>query len=242
MYIELPGDWATRYAAEAADQHCLHPSEMHTALKDSGWERVLAVGDSVAAGVREACAGYEDLGGFDRLARALQGPAGQAYANLGYRGATTADVIRTQLPAALSWQPHLVVVAVGGNDALSRRFDSGRFTQELTDLVAPMMETGADVVVIGLFDLARSGLLPTEVAGPMADRFDQLDAASKLVADSTGALFVDNHHHPMAPNQAIFASDLMHCNARGHAISAATLTSCLSTAVQRRRDRLEATR
>ncbi len=33
----------------------------------------------------------------------------------------------------------------------------------------------------------------------------------------------DNRPHPLSQDPSIFSSDLIHCNARGHAVAAATL-------------------
>lgn len=89
-------------------------------------------------------------------------------------------------------------------------------------------------MTIGLFDLARSGLIPEPYAVPMAQRFDSLDALTCRVAADHGGVHVDNHHHPLANDAGIFASDRIHCNARGHAIAAANLVMALSEAIEDR--------
>jgi lysophospholipase L1-like esterase len=194
------------------------------------WQRMVVIGDSVAAGVTEPVPGYAGAGFADQVAAALAAThTGRlAYRNLGVRDARLADVARDQLPAALAFRPDLAIVVAGGNDALGRRYDAEGIRAGLVGLVAPLALSGALVVTIGLFDLARSGLLPGEVAEEMARRFDELDAITKSVAATFGAVHVDTHHHPRAADPSIFASDRMHANARGHAIAAEAIMKALT--------------
>lgn len=232
MTAQLAAAWSTRYPAEHADPYCVSPDEARRLLTPSRWNRIVALGDSVAAGVREPTAGYEDLGGFDRVARALDRSPDHCYLNLGERGRKTREVVDTQRAAAIGFDADLALIATGGNDALSRAFDPGQVAGDLARLIAALRRRGTDVAVIGMFDLARSGLLPAPVSEAMAPRFDQLDEVTRRAAAAEGAVFVDNHRHPMARKPQIFASDLMHCNARGHAISAATLTAALAGSIR----------
>ena len=119
-------------------------------------------------------------------------------------------------------------MAAGGNDALGRSFDEKRVAERLMAVVGPLAMAGALVVTIGLFDLARSGLLPAEHAGEMARRFDRLDTITRDVVTTLGGIHVENHSHPRGTDPAIYSSDRVHCNARGHAISAATMAHALA--------------
>jgi lysophospholipase L1-like esterase len=193
------------------------------------WRRLVVVGDSVAAGVSEPVPGYDAAGFADQVAVDLAaGRDGFAYRNLGVRDARLADVARHQLPEALAFRPDLAIVVAGGNDALARSYDPERVRAGLVGLVVPLALSGALVVTMGLFDLARSGLLPPDVAPEMTRRFDELDGVTAQVAATFGALHVDTHHHPRAADPSIFASDRIHANARGHSIAAAAVTRALS--------------
>lgn len=112
-------------------------------------------------------------------------------------------------------------MAAGGNGALRRRFDAVSGKAEIEILVEALLGSGADVAVLGLFDLARSGLVDEGSAQTMARRFDELDAATAEVAADLGCASVDLHHHVRTRDPRIFGSDRMHCNARGHAVAAA---------------------
>jgi lysophospholipase L1-like esterase len=220
---------ATRLT-EANDPHSLAPTEIARLLHGAPWRRLVVIGDSVAAGVREPVDGYRDLSSSDRVAEALreQQPT-LFYRNLAQREKHVAEIRAEQLGDALALEPDLVIVSAGGNDALCRSFDPEVFAGELDQLLGPLGERGALLVTIGLFDLARSGLVPEPYAASMADRFDRLDEVTAAVAREHRAVHVDNHHHPLGADPSIYASDRMHGNARGHAAAAATLIKALAS-------------
>jgi lysophospholipase L1-like esterase len=217
------------YVVEATDPYCLTPVEIDRLLAGAPWRRLVVLGDSVAAGTSESVPGYRELSTSERIAEALriQQPS-LTYRNLGERELLTAEIRERQLDAALELDPDLAIVAAGGNDALRRSFDPVRFIADLRALLTPLAAHGAQLVTIGLFDLARSGLVPAAHAEAAAARFDELDEITASVAAELGALHVDNHHHPAAADPSIFASDRIHANARGHAIAASNLVRALA--------------
>jgi lysophospholipase L1-like esterase len=216
------------FAREISDPYCEWSTEAAALARSAPWRRVVAVGDSVAAGVLEPLDGYRELDGIARVAEVLTAAHPSCrYSNLGERDLRAAEIRERQVPLALELDPDLVVLAAGGDDAVRRSFDGPQIERELTLLVEPLVAQGAQLVVIGLFDLARSGLVPDRYADTMAERFDALDAITARVAAKHGGVQVENHHHPLAADPSIFASDRIHANARGHAISAAGFARAL---------------
>ena len=58
----------------------------------------------------------------------------------------------------------------------------------------------------------------------MTAKFAVLDEVMHEVARQVpGCVVSDNRSHPLSQDPSIFSSDLIHCNARGHAVAAATL-------------------
>jgi lysophospholipase L1-like esterase len=221
------------HAVEADDPDCLPPYELAALLERASWQRMVVLGDSVAIGIREPVSGYRDLSFADRVAEALaDGRDAFAYHNFGVRDLRLAQIRDTQLPLALELRPDLAIVVAGGNDALRRSFDPDRIRAGLREIVAPLAQAGAFVVTIGLFDLARSGLVSEEYAPAMIERFDALDAITAEVAADVGGVHVDTHHHPRAADPGIFASDLIHANSRGHAIAATAIVEALAGAIR----------
>ncbi|WP_082582227.1 SGNH/GDSL hydrolase family protein [Aeromicrobium sp. Root236] len=214
---------------ESFDPDCIDDAVAAEWLSQLPWQRMVVVGDSVAEGVREPLDGYRNLGFADRIGEALAATRpGFAYRNLGVRGQRLAEIRSTQAAAALEFHPDVTMVVAGGNDVLVEAPDLERVRTELTELVTSFTARGIAVVTIGLFDLARSGLVPATYAEALAERMDQLDAITAEVATEAGAWHVDTHHHPRAADPAIYSSDRMHCNARGHAIAFAAIASSLA--------------
>jgi len=211
--------------AELRDPHCLTLEDAGRLLDGHPFRRVVMLGDSVAAGVREPAPGYLDLSMADRLQDALSANRPDlSFTNLAVSGAKIAEVTAGQLDRARALRPDLAVVSAGGNDAFERGFDAGRAAGELAHLAARLSDAGARVVLIGLFDLGASGLLPPDVAQRMSARFATLDEAMHIAAEEVpGCVVSDNRSHPLSRDPSIYASDLIHCNTRGHAVAAATL-------------------
>jgi lysophospholipase L1-like esterase len=217
------------YRDEAADPDCLAAADAARLFATVPWTRMAVLGDSITAGVREPTPGYRDLSSDQRVFEALRiRRPDLERVNLARRDLTVAEITEAQLPAALDFRPDLVIVAAGGNDALRRSFNERAFTKNLAGLLAPLRETGAMVAVLGLFDLARSGLVPEPRAAAMAGRFDLLDSLTAQLTRELDCVLVDLHRHRRTSDAGIFSSDLLHCNARGHAVAAAACLRVLA--------------
>ncbi len=224
---------AMEFPLEAADPHCLTLGTAGALLADAPWRRLVVVGDSIAQGVREPVEGYRDSGFADRVGEAFaQVHPDFDYLNLGRRGLRLAEIRDTQLEPALDFEPDLAMVAGGGNDAIHPSFDEESLRRGLEDVILPLRERGATVVTVGLFDLARSGLLDEPYATQLAERFDLVERVTAELAAAHGCVHADSHHHPRAADPGVFASDLMHCNARGHAIAEANVVRALAEAAR----------
>jgi lysophospholipase L1-like esterase len=153
------------------DLHLLPTPRLGAQLQGAPWRRVVALGDSIAEGVREPHEGYLDLSWIDRIARSLRVVVrGLCVTNLGMRDLRAAEVRERQLPAALGFRPDLAIVAAGGNDALRRSFAPELVAHELDGIVGPLRRFGADVLMIELMDIVASGLVPAENGGPLGER------------------------------------------------------------------------
>jgi lysophospholipase L1-like esterase len=226
-------DHAVVHAVEAADPHCIGLEAATTALSAQPWRRYAVLGDSVTAGVMAPVPGYQKRSFPDRLRIALGATRpGFAATNLAEPYLTAAEIREQQLGPALEFRPDLVLVSAGANDAFSRSYDSARVRDELAALLTPLADAGALVVTVGLFDLARTGLVPDEVAGPLAARFDDLDRVTAELTPTLGGVHLPTHHHPLAASPEIFSGDRIHANARGHAIAFAATVEALA-AVER---------
>lgn len=112
----------------------------------------VALGDSTVAGVGATSPQNTYVSRlYDRLNSAY--PRARM-TNLGVGGATSADVVRDQLPRALALRPHLVTLSIGPND-----ITQGRDVQHYEENIATIFETlsretGAVIVANLLPDMA----------------------------------------------------------------------------------------
>jgi len=135
----------------------------------------VALGDSLTAG-QGARHGYVDRL-YDRLASRH---AGAVLHNLGSSGATTADVLRAQLPRVAKLHPALVTLAIGAND-LTDGTSVDQLTHNLATIVASLRAMGTTVVVT---NLPAVGLAP---AVPAAYR-SQVDGLVRSVNVALAAI------------------------------------------------------
>lgn len=207
-------------ASEAA--YRLTAAEEAALLRGAPWRRFAVIGDSIAEGVGEPTEGFPDQGWATSLADALdRANPGLAYLNLGTRD-LRADAIRAeQLAPALGFDPDLAVVVAGGNDLLRRRFDIEPVAEHIEAMVSAFRATGADVVTLGLYDCTGSPYIPAEIRAPLAERIHELNNRTWDIALTHGAIHVDCTNHPGSADPALYGSDGLHGNRRGHSFTAA---------------------
>ena len=208
--------------------YVLPAQELAAMLDGAPWRRLAVIGDSIASGVREPHPGYRDLSWTDRIAEAL---GDVEVLNLGERDLTAQQVRERQLAGAVAFRPDLAVVAAGGNDALSRAFDPASVDRELDAMVATFRRFGADVLMIELMDIVRSGLVAPEYVERVDERLAALASVTRVVAQRRGAVLVRMRLHDAAADPGVYASDRLHLNARGHAIVATQAVRALSKAI-----------
>lgn len=221
-------------AREWADPYTLADHELARLLDPPApWERVVVLGDSIAEGLREAVPGYRDLSWADRTAAAFSfARPGAVQFNLGRRNLVAREIRETQLEAAVSLAPDLVIVTAGGNDTIQRTWDADAVAGELRALLEPLKATGADVLTMDLFDTTNNPYIPEKYAPITAARVTELVEATRTVSAEAGCAHARLRDHPAAHDADIFASDALHLNARGHAIVAACLAGALGAARQ----------
>jgi lysophospholipase L1-like esterase len=173
--------------------------------------RLLALGDSTAAGV--GCETHaEALAGA--TARALAGRLGRAvrWHARGASGATAADVRRALLGGAVAWNPDVVVLSVGVNDAVRGRA-SEAFAADLRAIVAAFAESPrpARVIHAGVPPLSSFPSLPAPLAALLGARAVRLDRVARQVFEAPGSYVA---FPPQLAAEA-FARDGFHPGAAG---------------------------
>ncbi len=177
-------------------------------------------------------------------------PPGSELVNLGVPGATVADAVRTQLPAALARRPGLATVWLNVNDIL-RGVPVAAYERQLGQLVHALRRGGATLVLVAntpAFDLLpvyqscrAAGAANSECPPPR----DGLNSPSQLddvvaaynhaierVARREGAVVVDLHGAGLAALEAgtaasFVGADGFHPSTAGHRALAAAFTAAL---------------
>ena len=204
-------------------------------LRGAPWRRIAVLGDSIAEGVREPSAGVRDLSWIDRITEPLHAVTpGVTVTNLGLRNLLAREIRERQLDQALAFGPDLAIVAAGGNDALRPDYTPGAVERELDAIVGPLRAAGADVLMIELMDIVASGLIPEAYAEPLDARLRSLATVTRTVAERHAALLVAMRAHPASADPAVYASDRLHLNARGHAIVGSEAVRTLAAAIPAR--------
>lgn len=119
--------------------------------------RIVAFGDSLVVGY-----GATTPGGFVSL---LSQDLGVPIENLGRNGDTTASA-QERLKTVLSRDPDVVILLLGGNDAL-RRVPAATVEKNLNSIITAITDTGATVVLLGV-----TGGLP--FSDPYPSMFERL--------------------------------------------------------------------
>jgi acyl-CoA thioesterase I len=155
---------------------------------------IIAFGDSLVAGV-----GSSQEGGFvPLLADRLQKPV----INRGKPGDTTADAL-ARVPEILQENPHVVIILLGGNDAI-QRIPLPETVQNLRSIITMVQAYGAVVVLLGV-----QGAL-------IRDRFDD---NFRALAKEEGAVYVPNVLKDIYRNPSRMF-DAIHPNDEGYRIIA----------------------
>jgi len=110
----------------------------------------VALGDSTAVGV-----GAQTGGGYpDRLVVKLRAayPALKLL-NLGQSGATSSDVLESQVPRALRTRPRLITLGIGIND-VGLQISDDAFALKLEEIVVQLRKLGVPIAIANIPDLA----------------------------------------------------------------------------------------
>lgn len=207
---------------EATDPYCLRPGESATLLAGHPWHRFAVLGDSVAEGMCEPVDGYGTLQWAERIAAELrQVRPALAYLNLGRRGKYAREVRAEQLDRALAFAPDLALVVCGGNDAFRSAYDADAVDAELSAMISALLDAGAAVLTVGMFDVSHSPAVPERLRPALGERMRRLSAHNHRLAERWGTVHVHLTDHPLTSDPSLYSTDGRHGSARSDAIATA---------------------
>lgn len=211
---------------EVLGPHCLSAREAGEYLRAAPWRRFAVMGDSMAAGVGGPSAGYADLPWPARVVQALRySRPDVAYLNTGVANLKTAEILRTQLEPVLDFQPDLVSIVAGSNDAFSRSSDLDEVQDSLDATYATFTERGAHLLlftVTNVFD-------KSEQLAPFGKRIADLNDRIRALAAKHQATLIEMWDHPIRHAPELMSADGLHFSMMGQAVLASEIVRGLAT-------------
>ena len=134
-------------------------------------------------------------------------------------GSRAQDVLREQVDPAIEYEPDLVFVSVGANDAI-KGVSRGDFFRTLDQVVSRLRASGAPVVQSGVGDLGTIPRLYPPLRQIMSHRGLLFDSVHRQVAARHGSHVVDQRSDYAGiwlNDRELWAADLFHVSAKGHA-------------------------
>jgi len=217
---------------EATDVLVLADDDAAARLFGAPWNRFAVVGDSLAEGLGDGLQGYRTRPWADRTAAVLRivNPTLE-YLNIGRRELKVAEIIEQQLAAGLEFRPDLIAVVAGGNDLATADWNPDQFEARFDELVAAFRVAGADVLTYALLNVAKT----RPYMEPMTKLVDQYNSVVRAVSHRHDAVLVDMWNHEISDQEDVISADVVHLNARGHAIVATATVHALARRLATRR-------
>lgn len=175
----------------------------------------VALGDSTGAGVGAREGGYVARI-FSRINREH---TDARLINLCVSGATTDDVLRSQLDAAIKARPTLLTLGIGINDA-TRGVGVEEFARNYETIVARLRnETNAPLVATNIPDVARAPSVPASARDELRRRINLFNEHIDETIKRHGALVVDTYgatREVIGEHTEFFSSDGFHPSDAGY--------------------------
>ena len=166
---------------------------------------VVVFGDSLAAGTGASASGD--------IASRLEAQLGREVINLGVPGDTTADgLARTE--TVLAADPHVVIMILGGNDAIRRTPIEETFSN-LAEMITQFHKAGAAVILVG---------------APGGFYGNQYEKEYERLAKTHRTFYLPNILSGLI-GRSEYMSDLVHPNDAGYAIAAERLLPLVTEAL-----------
>ena len=193
----------------------------------------VALGDSTGAGV-----GARDGGYVARIfKRLLELRPESKLSNLCVSGATTADLLRSQLDRGVALNPDLVTVGIGIND-IGHGLTLEQFSKNYEQIISTLKEkTHARIVVTNIPDISSAPRIP----GPMRSQYQRqiVQFSERLgeIANRYGVTVFDVHRITKAElpsHPEYFSADGFHPSDKGYELWASSMWPTVEETISRR--------
>lgn len=178
--------------------------------------RVAALGDSSVTG--HGVSSPDDIW-VSRVCSRLAETRHVVLASFAIGGSMAHNLIAEQMDEAIAFQPDLIFVSVGANDAI-KGVPLRRFEKNLDYLIEHLAATGAIVIQSGVGVLGTIPRLHAPLSTIMTIRSGLFDRVHRKVAARHGSRVVDQRYddaHLWNRDRSLWAADDFHVSAAGHA-------------------------
>lgn len=225
-------------AAACAQSGSIKKENMTSMGKDEQRESAAvvytALGDSTGVGV-----GARDGRGyvarlFDHIRKERDG--GASLHNLCVSGATTEDVLRGQLDAAINTHPTLVTLGIGIND-IGHGMTAERFARNYEEIIKRLKtETKAAIVITNIPDMSFAPVIPATQRDETRRSVQLFNEKLEAIARRYELLVVDTYaetHRVIPSHPEFFSEDGFHPSAEGYEYWAEAMWPMVKTAISK---------
>jgi lysophospholipase L1-like esterase len=190
-----------------------------------------ALGDSTGVGVGAKQGGGYVARLFERIRRER---SDARLTNLCVSGATTDDVLRGQLKAAISSHPNLVTLGIGIND-IGHGLSAETFARNYEEIIKRLKETGARIIVTNIPDISFAPVVPAYARDETRERVNVFNEKVHTIAERYGLLVVDIYtetHNVIPTHPEFFSEDGFHPSDAGYEYWAKTMWPTVKSAIE----------
>lgn len=190
-----------------------------------------ALGDSTGVGVGAKQGGGYVARLFERIKRER---SNARLTNLCVSGATTDDVLRGQLKAAISSHPTLVTLGIGIND-IGHGLTAETFARNYEEIIKRLKEeTHARIVVTNIPDISFAPVVPAYARDETRQRVQLFNEKVHAIAERYELLVVDIYtetHNVIPRHPEFFSEDGFHPSDAGYEYWAKTMWPTVKSAI-----------
>jgi lysophospholipase L1-like esterase len=193
--------------------------------------RILAMGDSVTFGVGDGVQWPDGSSGW--AAHVATSLGASRYINIAHNGIRARHLMASQVPLALSRQPDIVLMTVGGNDVLRGDFSAPEMRDCLHTVFARLSAPRREVVMVTLDRIDAFRVLGKRVAAVMNRRVDAANTAIRDACEGSDVLVVDGAEVFGTLGHRAWHMDHLHPSQLGHRAIASRAVEALASRWER---------
>lgn len=190
----------------------------------------VALGDSTGAGI-----GAKDGGYVARLfKRIVARRPGSKLSNVCVSGATTSDVLRNQLQAALRDDVNLITLGIGIND-VGHGFSVEQFSKNYEEILTTLRKNAkATIIVTNIPDISSAPRIPAIIRDEYQRSIIQFNQRLEEIASRHGVIVFDVHsttREQLPSHPEFFSADGFHPSDEGYEFWAEKMWPTIARAI-----------